>query len=205
MQLNAVSPLLHPLRDLLGMVNPQVVHDQENLVLQVVDQALIGHGRDHRDAVPAGRMDQLQCLPDERVAANPARVLADGGLVGPAGRAVLRLGSLDDLRVRLGRSRLQRRRVLLVSAQGRPLQRHGLAHQVFFNRAVLAFHAPSVKRRHIVCRKLSSIKHITPRPDHYCAQTDAIDSSNCALSLEIWCASVLLINSVDCVFCQANK
>lgn len=155
MQFNLIFPLVYPLPHLFGVMNPQVIHDEEYLVLRVVEQALqkidealgidgtimqtkphqtlIGHGRYQRDAVPTRRVQQLRRLPARRVASNPSRVLADGRLVGPVDRATLRLGSPNDLRIGLVRPRLQCGLVLLPSAPGRPLRRHAPAHQVFTN------------------------------------------------------------------------
>ena len=155
MQFDLVFPLVCPLQHLFSMMDPQVIQDEEYLVLGVVEQALqeiaealdiddtimqtkphqtlIGHGRYHRDDVPAHRVKQLWRLPARRVASNPSRVLADGRLVGPVDRATLHLGSPNDLRVGLVRPRLQCGLVLLPSAPGRPLQRHAPAHQVFTN------------------------------------------------------------------------
>ena len=78
MQFDLIFPLIHPLPDLFGMMDPQVVHNQEYLVLRVVEQALqeidealgidrtimhtkphqtlIGYSRNHRDAIPARRV-----------------------------------------------------------------------------------------------------------------------------------------------------
>ena len=40
MQFNLVFPLVYPLPHLFGVMNPQVIHDEEYLVLRVVEQAL---------------------------------------------------------------------------------------------------------------------------------------------------------------------
>lgn len=71
------------------MMDPQVIQNEEYLVLRVVEQTLqeidealgidgaimqtkshqtlMGHGRYHRDAVPARRVQQLRRLPARRV------------------------------------------------------------------------------------------------------------------------------------------
>lgn len=153
MQLNPVLALLNPLPHLLGMMNPQVVHDQEHLAARILDQPLqeideplaldrsvmhtkphqplIGDGRDHRDAVPTGPVQQLRRLPARCVASNPGGVLPNRRLIGPVDRAALCLGPSNDVRVRLARPRCQRDLVLFSRPPRWSLRRHAPAHQVF--------------------------------------------------------------------------
>ena len=189
MLFDLVFPLVHPLPHLFGMMDPQVIHDEEYLVLRVVEQTLqeidealgidgtimqtqphqtlIGHGRYHRDAVPARRVQQLRRLPAQRAASNPSRVLADGRLVGPVDRAPLRLGSPNDLRVGLVRPRLQCGLVLLPSAPGRPLQ-----HQV------CTLHASPPKGNHILFTEVVTAQAVTPHRAHHGTKTHPHDRSN---------------------------
>lgn len=105
-QLNLGRVRLRPGRHVLGMVRPEVVHNQKHFVPRTVGhqllheaqcallvgrtfqklkahQPLVAHRRDHRQPKAFAAGHQLRCLAHRGVTAHPVPVLHHCGLVGP--------------------------------------------------------------------------------------------------------------------------
>ena len=152
-QLDLIGVLRDPLAHAVGTMHAQVVDDQEHLALGVLNQilqeddealgidgaleegethqSLVGNRRDHRcRSMATGRQPKFGRQACHRVAPNPVRVLANGGLVTPVDLGILSLCACHDLRILVPEPRLEAGRILLERTFDRPLRREAPAPQV---------------------------------------------------------------------------
>ena len=154
---NARSVALGPRRDLSGLVDSQIVEDQEDrsfaslnqapqkaeqdvgaqgaLVNHETDGALIGERGDHGQARSAHRDPKDRCLSPQRVSAMTRLVASDSGFVAPADLGPAFLGHSDNLRILDAQPSFDRDVVSLVGTSRRSLRRKPPAFEIQAHRS----------------------------------------------------------------------
>jgi hypothetical protein len=168
-----LKPSLHG----AAVMHPQVVHDQEDLLLRVPDEplqevdedarvkravedlpahlALVGHAGDDRQAVALVGHAHQRCFALGRKAPATHVVAAQPALVAPVNVGPFELGALGNDGVGRVKPRLHRRRRLLVGLLHRLLRREAPALEVLAHGAHLQPHAAA---------GFDQLRHRTPCP-----------------------------------------